>query len=152
MGRRRRAGERTWKPGPRTRLQVVSSECLSERARDNPGPVPLPHRTGGRLRGTEERLLPSSLARKSARATLSRLHQDDSKVLHKEETNPRTYVKNSDIANKKNKKKIILIFISVEETNHPPNVNKTSAKAVHTEREVVHSTVVEQRMTGELLC
>ena len=85
MGRRRRAGERTRKPGPRTRLQVVSSECLSERARDKPGPVPLPHRTGGRLRGTEERLLPSSLARKSARATLSRLHQDDSKVLHKEE-------------------------------------------------------------------
>ena len=86
MGRRRRAGERTRKPGPRTRLQVVSSECLSERARDKPGPVPLPHRTSGRLRGTEEQLLPSSLARKSARATLSRLHQDDSKVLHKEET------------------------------------------------------------------
>ena len=47
---------------------------------------------------------------------------------------------------------MILIFVSVEETNHPPNVNKTSAKAVHTEREVVHSTVVEQRMTVELLC
>ena len=53
MGRRQRAGKRTRKPGPRTRLQVVSSECLSERARDKPGLVPLPHRTGGRLRGTE---------------------------------------------------------------------------------------------------
>ena len=42
MGRRRRSGERTRKSGPRTRFQVVSSECLSERARDNPGPVPLP--------------------------------------------------------------------------------------------------------------
>ena len=41
-----------------------------------------------------------------------------------------------DIANKKNKKKIILIFVSVEETNPPTNVNKTSTKAVHTEREV----------------
>ena len=43
MGRRWRAGERTRKPGPRTRLQVVSSECPSERARDKPGPVPLPN-------------------------------------------------------------------------------------------------------------
>ena len=49
-------------------------------------------------------------------------------------TNPRTYVNIYDIANKRNKKKIILIFVRVEETNHPPNVNKTSTKAVHTER------------------
>ena len=64
-------------------------------------------------------------------------------------TNPWTYVnKKYDIANKK---KIILIFVSVKETNLPPNVNKTSMKAVHREREVVHPTVVEQRMTVELL-
>ena len=74
------------KAGPRTRLPVVRSERLSERARDKPRPVPLPHRTGGSLRATEEWQPPSSLASKSARARLSRLHQDDSKVLHKEET------------------------------------------------------------------
>ena len=34
-----------------------------------------------------------------------------------------TYIK-YEIANKKNKKKIILIFVSVEATNTPPNVNK----------------------------
>ena len=74
------------KAGPRARLPVIRSEHLSERARDKPGPVPLPHRTGGSLRATEERQPPSSLASKSERARLSRLHQDDSKVLHKEET------------------------------------------------------------------
>ena len=82
----RRVGEQTRKAGQRTRLPVVRSECLSEWARDKPGPVPLPHRTGGSLRATEERQPPSSLASKSARARLSCLHQDDSKVLHKEET------------------------------------------------------------------
>ena len=86
MGRRWRVRERTRKAGPRTRLPVVRSECLSERARDKPGPVPLPHRTGGSLRATEERQPSSSLANKSARAKLSCLHQDDSKVLHKVET------------------------------------------------------------------
>ena len=74
------------KAGPRTRLPVVRSECLSERARDKPGPVLLPHRTGGSLRATEEQQPPSSLTSKSARVRLSRLHQDDSNVLHKEET------------------------------------------------------------------
>ena len=46
----------------------IRSECLSERARDKPGSVPLPHRTGGSLRATEERQPPSSHARKTARA------------------------------------------------------------------------------------
>ena len=46
----------------------IRSECLSERAQDKPGPVPLPHRTGGSSRATEERQPPSSHARKSARA------------------------------------------------------------------------------------
>ena len=64
----------------------IRSECLSEQARDKPGPAPLPHRTGGSLRATEERQPPRSHARKSARVRLSCLHQDDSKVLHKEET------------------------------------------------------------------
>ena len=39
----RRTNAEAWS---KDQTQVVSSECLSERARDNPGPVPLPHRTG----------------------------------------------------------------------------------------------------------
>ena len=59
---------------------------------------------------------------------------------------------NFDIANKKNKKKIIHIFVSVQVTNHPPNVNKTSAKAGHTEREVFTQRWLSKEMTVELLC
>ena len=61
--------------------------CLGEQVRVKPGPAPLPHTTGERPRGTKgQPPLSSSLARMSSRATASTFHQDDSKVIHKEET------------------------------------------------------------------
>ena len=56
-----------------------------------------------------------------------------------------------DIANKKNKKKIILIFVRVEATNTPPNVNKRNEGSPHAARGL-NPAVVEQRMTAESRC
>ena len=63
------------------------------------------------------------------------------------------HMKNFDIANRKRiKKKIILIFVSVEETNSSTKCKQNvSEGSPHRERSH-YSTVVEQRMTVELLC
>ena len=82
MGRRRMVGERTRKHDPRASFQSVSSD-MSRRA----GPGKTRACTGGRRRGTEgQQPLSSSTARTCASATSTPSHQDDSKVLLKEET------------------------------------------------------------------
>ena len=68
--------------GSKAQGPVSKSEamiCPGEQDRVNPGPAPPPHRTGRRVRGTKgQQPRSSSLARMSASATPTPVHQDDS--------------------------------------------------------------------------
>ena len=80
MGRRRMAGDGR---GSKAQGLVSKSEAVrrpGEQDRDNAGPALPPYRTGRRMRGTKgQQPRSNSLARMSASATSTPIHQDDSK-------------------------------------------------------------------------
>ena len=84
MGRRRMAGDGRGNKaqGPVSKSEAVI--CPGEQDRFNPDPAQPPHRTGRRMRGTKgQQPRSSSLARMSASATSTPIHQDDSKFFTK---------------------------------------------------------------------
>ena len=83
-GRETDVRRRTRKQGPRTRHQVGSSDMSRRAGPGQPRSRTATHRTGRRLRGTKGQQLRSrSLARMSASATPTPVHQDDSKFFTK---------------------------------------------------------------------
>ena len=75
---------RTRKQGPRTSLQVGSSDMSRRAGPGQPRSRSATHRTGRRLRGTKgQQPRSSSLTRMSASATSTPVHQDDTKFFTK---------------------------------------------------------------------